>query len=123
MPTSTSFWNRRAAPPSLVKIAVPFPYGFELISSSALSYDGARTAAGVQVGGHLVPVFEGDQRTHVGSFIVTGAHPEPSHPLRDPFEQLVADRIHGHHDGDRHASLTGRAEPRGDRGVRGQVQI
>jgi hypothetical protein len=25
MPTSTSFWKRRAAPPSLVKIAVPLP--------------------------------------------------------------------------------------------------
>ncbi|CPS02820.1 Uncharacterised protein [Mycobacteroides abscessus subsp. abscessus] len=37
MPTSTSFWNRRAAPPSLVKIAVPFPYGLLLTSSSASS--------------------------------------------------------------------------------------
>ena len=25
MPTSTSFWKRRAAPPSLVKMAVPLP--------------------------------------------------------------------------------------------------
>ena len=32
MPTSTSCWNRRAAPPSLVKIAVPLPYGLLLIS-------------------------------------------------------------------------------------------
>ena len=25
IPTSTSFWKRRAAPPSLVKMAVPLP--------------------------------------------------------------------------------------------------
>jgi hypothetical protein len=37
MPTSTSFWKRRAAPPSLVKIAVPLPYGLLLISSMACS--------------------------------------------------------------------------------------
>ena len=37
MPTSTSNWNRRAAPPSLVKIAVPLPYGLALISSTASS--------------------------------------------------------------------------------------
>src|SRR6185503_4514354 len=43
IPTSTSFWNRRAAPPSLVKIAVPLPYGLEFTRSSAASYDGTRT--------------------------------------------------------------------------------
>jgi hypothetical protein len=37
MPTSTSFWNRRAAPPSVVKIAVPLPYGLALIRSIASS--------------------------------------------------------------------------------------
>ena len=31
IPTLTSFWNCRAAPPSLVKIAVPLPYGLSLI--------------------------------------------------------------------------------------------
>ena len=36
MPTLTSFWNCRAAPPSLVKIAVPLPYGLSLISCDAL---------------------------------------------------------------------------------------
>ena len=35
MPTLTSFWNCRAAPPSLVKIAVPLPYGLSLISCHA----------------------------------------------------------------------------------------
>src|SRR5699024_12308278 len=33
MPTCTSFSNLRAAPPSFVKIAVPLPYGFALMSS------------------------------------------------------------------------------------------
>ena len=37
IPTSTSFWKRRAAPPSLVKMAVPLPYWLELIRSSASS--------------------------------------------------------------------------------------
>ena len=31
MPTSTSFWKRRAAPPSRVKIAVPLAYGLRLM--------------------------------------------------------------------------------------------
>jgi hypothetical protein len=35
MPTSTSWVNRRAAPPSLVKIAVPLPYGLALMICSA----------------------------------------------------------------------------------------
>ena len=34
IPHCTSFWKRRAAPPSLVKIAVPLPYGLRLIRSS-----------------------------------------------------------------------------------------
>ena len=37
MPTSTSRWNRRAAPPSLVNSAVPFPYGFALTMATASS--------------------------------------------------------------------------------------
>ena len=36
-PTSTSRWNLRAAAPEEVKIAVPLPYGFLLISSMASS--------------------------------------------------------------------------------------
>ena len=36
MPTCTSFWNRRAAPPSLVKIAVPLPNWPELMSVDGL---------------------------------------------------------------------------------------
>jgi hypothetical protein len=43
IPTSTSWVNRRAAPPSLVKIAVPLPYGFPLTIASASSYPEART--------------------------------------------------------------------------------
>ena len=31
MPTVASRWKRRAAPPSLVKIAVPLPYGLPLM--------------------------------------------------------------------------------------------
>ncbi len=37
MPTSISFWKRRAAPPSLVKIAVPLPNALELMSSTPAS--------------------------------------------------------------------------------------
>ena len=36
MPTCTSNWNRRAAPPSRVKMAVPLPYGLALIEREAL---------------------------------------------------------------------------------------
>ncbi len=43
MPTSTSFWKRRAAPPSLVKMAVPLPYRLVFTSSTASSYVAART--------------------------------------------------------------------------------
>jgi len=43
IPTSTSFWNRRAAPPSLVKIAVPLPNAPELISATPSSYEATRT--------------------------------------------------------------------------------
>jgi len=35
MPTSISLVNRRAAPPSLVKIATPFPYGLALTRPTA----------------------------------------------------------------------------------------
>ena len=37
MPTWTSFWKRRAAPPSFVKIATPLAYGLALTSPSASS--------------------------------------------------------------------------------------
>jgi hypothetical protein len=37
IPTSTSNWNDRAAPPSRVKIAVPFAYWLALINASASS--------------------------------------------------------------------------------------
>ena len=37
IPTSTSCSNRRAAPPSRVKIATPLPYGLALTSASASS--------------------------------------------------------------------------------------
>ena len=43
MPISASETNRRAAPPSLVKIATPLPYGLSLTRLTAASYDGART--------------------------------------------------------------------------------
>ena len=43
MPAFTSNWNWRAAPPSRVKIAVPLPYGFSLISLTASSYVLTRT--------------------------------------------------------------------------------
>ena len=36
MPTSTSNWNWRAAPPSRVKMAVPLPYGLALTRSTRL---------------------------------------------------------------------------------------
>jgi hypothetical protein len=37
-PTSTSFWNFRAALPERVKMAVPFPYMLALTSAMAASY-------------------------------------------------------------------------------------
>ena len=43
MPIWHSDTNRRAAPPSLVKIATPFPYGLPLTSVTASSYDCARS--------------------------------------------------------------------------------
>ena len=42
MPTCTSCWKRRAAPPSFVKIAVPLPKAPELIISSPSSYPATR---------------------------------------------------------------------------------
>ena len=41
MPTLTPRWNRRAASPLDVKIAVPLPYGFALISAIASSTESA----------------------------------------------------------------------------------
>ena len=43
IPTCTSDWNRRAAPPSLVKIAVPLPNSPELMSARPSSYLATRT--------------------------------------------------------------------------------
>ena len=43
MPTWTPRWNRRAASPLEVKIAVPLPYGLALISAIAASTSSART--------------------------------------------------------------------------------
>ena len=37
IPTCTSFWKRRAAPPSLVKIAVPLPNAPSLIRATPSS--------------------------------------------------------------------------------------
>ena len=45
MPTFTSNWNCRAAPPSRVNIATPLPYGFALTSPTASSYVSARTTS------------------------------------------------------------------------------
>ena len=43
MPTSTSCWNRRAAWPERVKIAVPLAYGLALMSAIASVSDSTRT--------------------------------------------------------------------------------
>src|SRR5580698_9141904 len=43
MPTLTPRWNRRAASPELVKIAVPLPRGLELTSLNASSTSSTRT--------------------------------------------------------------------------------
>ena len=43
MPTLTPRWNVRAASPEPVKIAVPLPYGLELISLMASSTVSMRT--------------------------------------------------------------------------------
>jgi hypothetical protein len=43
MPASTSNWKRRAAPPSRVKSATPFPYGLLFTRPTASSYESART--------------------------------------------------------------------------------
>ena len=45
MPTSTSCWNLRAAPPSFVKIATPFAYGLRLTSAIASAYVATRVIA------------------------------------------------------------------------------
>jgi hypothetical protein len=43
MPTFTPRWNRRAASPLEVKMAVPLPYGLALISAIASSTLSVRT--------------------------------------------------------------------------------
>ena len=45
MPTFTSNWNCRAAPPSRVNIATPLPYGFAFTSETASSYVSVRTTS------------------------------------------------------------------------------
>mmetsp|Transcript_25315 Transcript_25315/g.63391 ORF Transcript_25315/g.63391 Transcript_25315/m.63391 type:complete len:235 (-) Transcript_25315:962-1666(-) len=44
-PTSTSFWNFRAALPERVKMAVPFPYMLALTSAMAASSDSVRSTS------------------------------------------------------------------------------
>ncbi len=83
---------------------------------------GAVSLAGIDVGGHLVAVNLGNQRTHVrilGS--VTGL--DGGGALGDLGHQLVGDRADGDGGRDRHAALTGGTETGVDHRVGGQVQI
>ncbi len=75
------------------------------------------------VRGDLVAVRLGDERAHLGGRVVTGADGQRGGPLLDLLDQRVGGVADGHHDGDRHAALTGRTVRGVDRGVRGEVQV
>nr|WP_254801958.1 hypothetical protein [Kitasatospora sp. SUK 42] len=84
---------------------------------------GAVGDAGLDVGGDLVAVLAGDQRTHLRVAVAAGADLEGRHPLLDLLDQLVADRVDRDQDGDGHAALPGRTEAGVDGGVGGEVEV
>src|SRR5450759_2271169 len=58
IPTCTSNWKRRAAPPSRVKMATPLPYGLSLTSWTASSYVSTRSTdrTGPKISSSYIPV-------------------------------------------------------------------
>src|SRR5690606_9071412 len=76
----------------------------------------------VDVGGHPVAVLPGDERPHVGA-AASVPDPQAGHPLTDLGDELVGDRLHREHHGDRHAAFTGGAVAGVDGGVGDEVEV